>query len=100
MTIVPPRRWPHCDLLAVSNSPHRTLVISVSFLDGRPRLRRPSRSLEESPRSGAQSLHLVELLVLVLDVDRHVRVDLLERLEELAPPVDVVAAADGDEVPG
>ena len=41
----------------------------------------------------AQALHLVELLVLVLDVDGHVRVDLLQRAQELGPVGRVVPAA-------
>ncbi len=56
--------------------------------------------LEQGPGGVPQTLHLVELLVLVLDVDGHVRVDLLESAEELGPPRGVMAAADRDEVPG
>ncbi|MGH1555941.1 hypothetical protein ACRAWF_41310 [Streptomyces sp. L7] len=37
--------------------------------------------------------------VLVLDVDGHVRVDLGEGAQELGPVGDVVADADGDELP-
>jgi hypothetical protein len=64
-----------------------------------PRLR-PAGGLQEGLGGAAQAFHLVELLVLVLDVDRHVRVDLVQGTQELAPEGDVVAAADGDEVPG
>src|SRR4051812_7748037 len=59
----------------------------------------PAGGLEQRVRGVAQPLDLVEFLVLVLDVDRHVRVDLLQRLQEPRPEVDVVAAPDGDEVP-
>ena len=47
-----------------------------------------------------ESFDAAEFGVLVLDVDQHVGVDLLQRAEELGPERDVVALAEGDEVPG
>src|SRR3954454_8038830 len=47
----------------------------------------PSRGLEQGGGGLPKTLDLVEILVLVLDVHRHVGVDLLERGEELGPEV-------------
>src|SRR4051812_1381059 len=59
----------------------------------------PASGLEQRGRGETKAFELVELLVLVLDVDGHVGVDGLERGEEPRPPVEVVPAPDGDEVP-
>src|SRR6202165_989168 len=47
-----------------------------------------------------QAFELAEFNVFVFDVDRHVGVDAFQRLQEPRPEGGVVAAADGDEVPG
>ena len=46
-----------------------------------------------------QTLQRTEFDVLVLDVDAHVGVDLLQRLQEPRPEIDIVAAADSNEIP-
>src|ERR1700712_3630835 len=59
----------------------------------------PPGRLQQGRSGVTKAVHLIELLILVLDVDRHVRVDGLQRCDEAGPPGDVVPAADGDEIP-
>src|SRR4029453_2154566 len=67
-------------------------TVPTSHTPSGHRLLGPSRGLEQGRGGLTQTLELVELLVLVLDVHGHVRVHLLERGEELGPEGDVVSA--------
>ncbi len=60
----------------------------------------PSGGLEQGLRGTGQTVHPVQFLVLVFDVDRHVGVDGFQGSDEPGPPSDVIAAPDGHEVPG
>ena len=56
--------------------------------------------LDEYRGGDFESFDAAEFGVLVLDVDQHAGVDFLQGAEELGPERDVVALAEGDEVPG
>src|SRR3954454_16936694 len=74
-------------------------IVPTSSTSSGHRLLGPPRCLEEGGGGVAETFELVQLLVLVLDVHGHVRIDLLERSQELRPEAAVMPTADRDEVP-
>jgi hypothetical protein len=55
--------------------------------------------LEQGVGGELQPLHRGHRLVFVLDIDRDLRIDLLNSLDELGPKADVVTDTDGNEGP-
>src|ERR1700730_13710337 len=73
---------------------------SYSFVDRRSGwLSRGSAGGPQGGNGNLEAFQLPELGVLVLDVHRHVGIDPAQRGQEPRPELDVVSAADRDEVP-